>query len=165
MPRASRVPRLGRCLRRPRWAALALLFVTTSVLAQPPTGPIQRIYAPTSAGDPRAAGLEFGKAAEEPLREAPGIHAGGFMCTNRTPDRMRARRSGLRGGAAMERSVNTARNNRGSPAHPAISQRSHSRPARAFNTYLDLLNTYSNAVRRRRGFLSCAVGLATTEVL
>ena len=79
MPRASRVPRLGRCLRRPRWAALALLFVTTSVLAQPPTGPIQRIYAPTSAGDPRAAGLEFDKAAEESLREAPGIHVGGFM--------------------------------------------------------------------------------------
>ena len=64
----------------------------------------------------------------------------------------------------MERSVNTARNNRGSPAHPAISQRSHSRPARAFNTYLDLLNTYSNAMRRRRGFLSRAVSLPTTEV-
>ena len=84
MPRASRVPRLGRCLRRPRWAALALLFVTTSVLAQPPTGPIQRIYAPASAGDTRAAGLEFGKAAEEPLREAPGIHAGGFTYRART---------------------------------------------------------------------------------
>jgi hypothetical protein len=63
-----------------------------------------------------------------------------------------------------ERSVNTVRNNRGAPAHRAISQRSHNRPARAFNTCLDLLNTYSNAVRRRRGFLSCAVGLATTEV-
>jgi hypothetical protein len=79
MPRASRAPRLGRCLRRPRWAALALLFVTTSVLAQQPTEPIKRIYAPTSAGDPRAAGLEFDKTAEEPLRKAPGIHVGGFM--------------------------------------------------------------------------------------
>jgi hypothetical protein len=59
--------------------AVLVGIAATSVLAAPPVMPIQHIYAPTPTVDPRVAGLEFDKAAEEPLHEAPGIHVGGFM--------------------------------------------------------------------------------------
>lgn len=80
MPRSQRDPRLGRRLHRLPVAATALVFtVSTAVLADPLTEPIQRIFAPTSGSDVWIAGLEPAKATDEPLREPVGIHAGGFL--------------------------------------------------------------------------------------
>ncbi|MCI0428964.1 MAG: outer membrane beta-barrel protein [Rhodospirillales bacterium] len=56
-----------------------LFIVATSVLAAPPTGPIQRIYSPTPGSDPWADVLPLEKATDQPLREPRGVHAGGFI--------------------------------------------------------------------------------------
>lgn len=80
MPRASRLSRLGRCLRPRSWAVAALLLIAaTSVLAAPAIRPIQRIFAPTPGSDPWAEGLQLARATDQPLREPRGLHAGGFL--------------------------------------------------------------------------------------
>lgn len=79
MPRPSRFSGLGRSPRLRWWVTLAALFLTTAALAEPPIGPIQRIFAPAPASDLRAAGLNFDRVADKPLREPVGIHAGGFL--------------------------------------------------------------------------------------
>src|SRR5262245_9455769 len=77
MPRSRRS---GLCLRRHSWFALPLAFVVvTSVLGAPVIQPIQRIFAPTPGTDPWATEFERGSAADQPLREPRGLHAGGFL--------------------------------------------------------------------------------------
>jgi hypothetical protein len=53
--------------------------VVTSVLGAPVIQPIQRIFAPTPGTDPWATEFERGSAADQPLREPRGLHAGGFL--------------------------------------------------------------------------------------
>lgn len=80
MSRTGRFPHLGGRLRPHSWPALPLvLIVATSVLAAPVVGPIQRIFALAPGTDPLAAGLPLAKATDQPLRQPPGLHAGGFL--------------------------------------------------------------------------------------